>query len=250
MLKQIWLVHGDALRAAMIFPVLFLIPALVVFAQHAVEIKAGMYDSVVGAKAAADDQAGLLLGLVAVLTMCIPGYWFVRFLEFRDPGRAGRIEQPAFLLWLVLSGFQGAEWAWSQFGPSLGSLLGLTGKAELTAGLLGIGVWTLLFFFLIAWFVAWPLGNRAFGPIRSIRVMAGSFWRTLGYMIGGVVPLVVVSSGLGSLATNVAPAWLDWPLIALDALVVALLACTTAGSSYLAAQSAAQRKGVNLAGGD
>lgn len=248
MLKQIGSIYGDALRAARLLPLLFLIPALVEFAQHIVEIKAGMYDSVAGAKAAADDPNRLLSGFAKTLALALPGYWFVRFLAFGDPARARRIEQPAFLLWLVLFAIQGAQLALTLFGPSLGTLLGLTGKAQQAAGPLASGVWSLFTVYMIAWVVAWPLGNRAIGPLRSVRIMAGSFWRSIGYMIGGVLPLMVVHYGLGYLAIIFTPPWLDWPVLAIDALVVSWLACTMVGSGFLAAQHAAQRKNTSLAG--
>lgn len=248
MLKQIGSIHGDALRAAMLLPLLFLIPALVEFAQHVVEMKAGMYDSVAGAKAAAHDPMRLWFGFAKTLATILPTYWFIRFLAFRDPARARRIEWPAFPLWLVLFAFQGVQLALGLFGPPLGAVLGLSGKIGQAAGPLANGLWSLLAIYLMALVVAWPLGNRDIGPIRSIRIMAGSFWRTIGYMVGGVLPLMALHYGLGYLAIMATPAWLDWPVLALDALVVAWLACTMAGSGYLAAQHAAQRKGGNLAG--
>lgn len=246
MLEQIGSIYRDSWRAAALFPLLFLIPALIEFAQHVVEIKAGMYTGVAGAQAAADDPMRMISGFAKVLALGLPGYWFIRFLAFRDPARAARIEQPAFLLWLVLFALQGVQSAWSLFGPSLGMLLGLHGMAEQAAGPLASGLVTLLSVYLTAWIVAWPLGNRAIGPLRSIGIMSGSFWRTIGYMIGGVLPLMALHYGLGFLAIMLTPAWLDWPVLALDALVVALLACCMAGSIYLAADHAAQRKGVSL----
>lgn len=248
MLEQIGAVYRDGWRAAMLFPLLFLIPALAEFAQHVVEIKVGMYDSAAAAKAAAEDSNRLLFGFAKTLAIGLPGYWFIRFLAFRDPARAARIEQPAFLLWLVLFAIQGAQLAWSLFGSSLGALLGLAGKAEQAAGPLANVFWSLLAIYLSAWVIAWPLGNRMIGPVRSIGIMTGSFWRAIGYTIGGVLPLMIVHYGLGYLAIIFTPAWLDWPVLAVDALVVSWLSCTMAGSAYLAARHAAERKNVNLLG--
>ncbi len=248
MLAQIGSIYRDAWRAVAFFPLLFLIPALVEFAQHVVEIKAGMYASVAGAKAAADDPMRMIFGFAKVLALGLPGYWFIRFLAFRDPARAARIEQPAFLLWLALFALQGMQLAGALFGPSLGVLLGLNGVAEQAAGALASSLEALLSVYLTAWFVAWPLGNRAIGPLRSIGIMSGSFWRTIGYMLGGVLPLMAVHYGLGFLAIMFTPTWLDWPVLVLDALVAALLACTMAASAYLAARHAAERKGLSLRG--
>jgi hypothetical protein len=54
--------------------------------------------------------------------------------------------------------------------------------------------------------------------------------------------------GLSYAAIALTPTWLDWPVLIFDALVVGLLACTMAGSGYVAARSAAARKNVDLAG--
>jgi hypothetical protein len=83
------------------------------------------------------------------------------------------------------------------------------------------------------------------GPLRSFAVMAGSFWRSLGYLIAGALPLMVVHYALGYGAIG-RPEWLVWVMLAIDAMVVGLLALTMSGSGYLAGMRAAERKGVPL----
>lgn len=246
MLREIRELYSDSFRAAALFPVLFLIPALVEFAQHVVEMGAGMYTDIAGAKAAEADSQRLIFGYAKTIALGLPGYWFTRYLAFRDPARAQRIESPALGLWLVLFALQAAMLAWQLFGPGYGALLGLAGKdAQIAGGVVG-AVASLLGIYLTAWIVAWPLGNAAIGPLRSVRIMSGSFWRTIGYMVAGVLPLMAVHYGLGFLAIAVTPGWLDWPVLVLDALIVAWLACTMAGSNYLAAAHAARRKSAAL----
>ncbi len=239
-------VYANGLRAAWLFPLLFLIPAIVEFAQHVVELNGGMYHSVAAAKAAADDPGRMLSGFAKTLALGLPGYWFVRFLAFADTAKAARIERPAFGLWLILFAFNATLLAYQLFGPPLGSLMGLTGAAGHWFGPVLNGAWALAGIYLTAWFIAWPLGNRAIGPVQSVKVMTGSFWRTLGYVVACILPLMALHYGLGFLAIAVTPDWLDWPVLALDALIVSWLACTMAGSGYVAARHAALRHGVSL----
>lgn len=246
MWQDVKAVYLDTWRAALLLPIAFLIPALVEFVQHVVEMNAGMYESRAAAKLAADDSMRTILGYAKALAISVPTYWFVRWLAFCDPAKAVRIELPAFGLWLVLFAISAITLAMNMFSPPLGDLLGLTGPAGQSAGPLLNNLWSIIGIYLTAWAVAWPLGNRPIGPLRSIQVMAGSFWRTLAYTALCVLPLMGAHYGLGYLAILFAPNWLDWPILALDALVVAAMACAMAGASYIAARHAAQRKGISL----
>ena len=241
-------VYRHGLRAALLFPVLFLIPALVEFAQHVVELQLGMYEGIKQAKAVEGDQWRLGFGFAKVLAISIPQYWFIRWMGLADPGRAARVESPAFGLWLVISAFNTAQVAWTLFFPPLGEMLGLTGPIGKWIGPAISTAWTLIGVYLMAWVVAWPLGNRAIGPLRSFSVMSGSFWRTIGYMVACILPFMVLHYALGFLAITVTPAWLDGAVLAFDALVVALLACCMAGAGYIAAAHAAARNGIDLLG--
>lgn len=248
MWEDIRTVYREGLAAARLFPLLFLIPALAEFAQHVVEMNAGMYLSLAAAKASESDPQRMIFGFIKTVALLLPTYWFVRALTFSMDRRAARIEWPAFALWLAIFALNTALAAYTLFGPPLGAVLGLGGGVGKWAGPALSAVWTVIGIYLTAWYVAWPLGNAAIGPVRSIAIMNGSFWRTVGYMIAGVVPLMALHYGLGFLAIVVTPGWLDWAVLALDALVVSWLACTMAGSSYVAARAAAARKGVALTG--
>lgn len=246
MKNDIATIYRSAFAFAVACPLLFLIPVLVELAQHIVEWRAGMYDSIAGAKAAETDPLRLQFGFAKTLALLLPGYWFTRYilLDF-DARRAARIEWPAIGLWLALFALNGVQQWWTLFGPSLTGLMGLSGPAAQWTGyalaLLG-GVAGIYF---MAWTVAWTLGNAAIGPIRSVRIMAGSFWRTVVLMLAGVVPLMIVHYALG-FGAIFAPAALDWPLLLLDSLVVGLLALTMAGSTAVAARHAAAAKGRDL----
>lgn len=248
MLKDIKAVYAAAWQAMLAVPLLFLIPALVEFAQHVVEVRTGMYDSLAMAKQVENDPLRMIFGFAKTVALLLPTYWFVRFMAFGDTRRAVRPEAPAFALWLVLFVMNVAILAWQLFGPSLGSLLGLAGQAEKLAGPVLNAAWTIIGIYFTAWFIGWTLGNRAIGPVRSFAIMNGSFWRTVGYMLACILPLMAAHYALGILAIALTPGWLDWPVLAIDALVVGLLACCMAGAGYIAAASAAARKGVSLTG--
>jgi len=246
MWQDIRSVYQTAWRSAWSLPLLFLISPVVEIAQHVVELRAGMYDSLAGAKAAADAPLRMIFGFAKVIALTLPGYWLVRLMAFGDPERAARLERPAIFLWLVLFALGVAVQGYTLFGAPVGQVLGLSGQAATLAGPVLSGLWAIVSIYLTAWAVAWPLGNRAIGPIRSIGVMAGSFWRTLGYMVACILPLMTLHYGLSYAAIALTPSWLDWPMLIFDALVVGLLACTMAGSGYIAARSAAARRKVSL----
>lgn len=239
-------IYRSAWAFAFACPLLFLVPVLVELAQHVVEWQAGMYDGLAGAKAAEADPLRLQFGFAKTLALLLPGYWFTRYVLFDfDARRAARIAWPAIGLWLVLFALNGVQQWWALFGPSLTGLIGLSGPAAQWAGYALMLLGTVAGIYFTAWIAAWPLGNAAIGPIRSVRIMAGRFWRTVLLLLAGVLPLMILHYAL-SFGAIFAPAILDWPLLLLDALVVGLLALTMAGSNAVAARHAATVKGCDL----
>lgn len=236
--------YADSWAFALALPILFSIPVLVEFAQHVVEIDVGMYRR--GVEAAWGDQRRLTLGFAKTLAMILPGYWFVRYIAWaRDADRAKRIERPAATLFGVLFALQAAVQWLGLFGPPVAMVLGLGGELARYATLaVAIGA-SVIGIYLTAWFAAWPLGNARIGPLRSFAVMAGSFWRTVGYVLAGSLPLMALHYALGYGAIG-RPEWLVWIMMAIDALVVGFLALTVAGAGYLAAHRAAERNGISL----
>ena len=248
MWRDVKQLYADSAAFALALPVLFSIPVLLEFAQHAVEIDLGLYRDGLGAAAAAFDQRRLTLGFAKVLALLLPGYWFVRYMAWnRDATRAKRIEYPA----AALFGFQfclKAGWQWfALLGPPLGVMLGLSLRSAAYADLLAMVAASVGAVYLSALFVAWPLGNVRIGPIRSVSIMTGSFLRALVYLAAGSLPLMALHYGLGYGAIG-QPEWLVWLLMTLDALVVGFLALTGAGATYLAAAHAARRKNIALDG--
>lgn len=237
--------YADAGAFALALPVLFSIPVVIEFAQHVVEIRLGLYRTGLGGAAAAD-QRRLVLGFAKTLALLLPAYWFVRYMaSHRNAAYAKRIEHPATTLFAVQFLLRAlAQWL-ALFGPPMGILLGLDGRATGYASLIVAIGCSVIGIYFTAWFVAWPLGTVSIGPLRSITVIAGSFWRTVGYVLAGAVPLMLVHYALGYGAIGRSDV-IVWLMMTADALVVGFLALTMAGSSYLAAQRAAARSGVAL----
>lgn len=241
-------VYSNAGRFARVMPLIFLLPALPELMQHVAEVHLGMYASRAAAKAMAGSGLRLGFGYAKTLALLLPGYWFIRYLAWGDARRAARLERPAAALWLVLFAWNGFLQAWGLFGPSTGALLGFTGRTAVTVVAVGSLAMSVCGVYLTAWGVAWPLGNARIGPLQSAKLMVGSFWRTLGYLAACVLPLFVLHYALGLGAIG-RPAWLVWPMLVVDAGVVALFAHCLAGSSFVAARHAARRRGVSLDGG-
>jgi hypothetical protein len=160
MWQDIKLVYQTAWRSAFLLPLLFLIPCIVEMAQHVVELNAGMYDSLAGAKAAANDPTRMTFGFAKIMALSLPTYWFVRLMAFADPVRAARLELPAISLWLVLFALNLVPQAYTLFGTPIGQVLGLSGQAAQLAGPVLSGIWTIIFIYLFAWVIAWTLGNH------------------------------------------------------------------------------------------
>jgi hypothetical protein len=240
-------IYRDAGAFAVTFPLLFLIPVGVEMAQHVVELQAGMYVSEAGAKVAEADPLRLQFGFAKTLALLLPGYWFVRFIALGDRARAARIEWPAFGLWLVLFAFSAAQMWWGLFGPDLAELTGMKGQPAQAASIALQVFEFILAIYLTAWVVAWPLGNKQLGPLRSFALMQGSFWHAVGLMVTGMAPLMAVHYGLAIAAVVALPDGLDWLAMVIDSIVVGFLALTLAGSVAYAAIHAARRKGVDLA---
>lgn len=238
-------IYRQALAFAAALPLLFLVPVLAEAAQHIVEVRIGMYDGKAGAIAAANDMARMGWGFLKTLALLLPGYWFVRYMGFGgDARRARAVEMPAALLFLVIFAVQGSIQALTLFGPGM-QALGLEGST----GGVALGAMVLLQIvvsvYLSAWLIAWPLGNTSIGPVRSFGIMAGRFWRSVGYLLAGVIPLMVLHYALGLGAIG-RPTALVWAMLTLDTVVVGFLALTMMGSIFVAARHAAERKGVAL----
>jgi hypothetical protein len=241
--------YADSRAFALALPVLFSIPVLIEFGQHVVEIDLGFYrHGLIGA--AAYDQRLLTFAFAKMLAMLLPGYWFVRYMAWRrDVAQARRVDRPAAALFAVQFGLQAVAHWLTLFGPPIGVILGLDARGSNYATVVTVVGAAVIGIYLTAWLTAWPLGNARIGPLRSIALIAGSFWRTVAYVAAGTLPLMILHYALGVAAIG-RQDWIVWSIMTLDALVVGFLALTVAGANYLAAKRAADRSGIRLAGGE
>ena len=72
--------YRDSWKVALTFPLLFALPAAAEFAQHIVEYEIGMFASMAGMKAAADNGWRMGFGMVKILSLFLLGYWVSRAL--------------------------------------------------------------------------------------------------------------------------------------------------------------------------
>ncbi len=246
MKRDVMAIYQRAWAFALAMPLIFILPALPELAQHAVEAKLGMYASMTPFREFSASGARLGIGYLKTLALLLPGYWFVRYLAFGDVRRGVRLDRRAVGLCVPVFLFSGAEQALTLFAPPLHQLIGLVGKkpAAVADGSMHLAL-SCLGVYLTAWGVAAALGNARITPLRSLALMAGSFWRTIGYMLAGTLPLMVVHCALGIGAIG-CPGWLVTVMLALDGVVVAALAHTMTGAAFMAAREALEHKDVPL----
>ena len=240
-------IYSSAWRFAIVCPLLFLVPVLVEFVQHVMEMRAGMYTGIEQAQLVEADQTRLWFGFAKTLAILLPGYWFVRYVMFDgDAARARALEWPALGLFAVILAIEGAQSWVGLFAPSLAETIGLQGTAAIAFSVAEFLALQMLVIYLFAWSTAWPLGNSSIGPVRSVAIMHGSIGRAAVLMIAAVLPLFLLHFGISAVAIVSGGPASDWALMALDSVVVGFLALTMAGVAPYAARRAAERKGIDL----
>lgn len=230
----------------LVCPLLFLVPVLFEFVQHVAEIQIGMYVSADAFKLLANDEARQWTGLLKIIGIMLPGYWYVRYLGFNNSvTKARSIESPAIWLWLVILLYGFCFQLPVLFPEEIASLFAI----EQQTFMQGFGVFNLAFsilgIYLIGWSIAWPLGNSSIGWLRSIKLMHGHFFRAIVYTLSAVVVFMGIHYGLGYLAMGLAPS-VVWILMIIDSFVVGLLALNMFGAAFYAVRRAAEEKGVSL----
>lgn len=248
LISDIRSIYSWAWAFAFACPFLFFIPVLAEFAQHVVEMEGGMYSNPSGAAAFADDPLRMQFGFAKGVALLLPGYWFTRFVLFgNDAAAARRVEWPAVGLWSVIFLLGTGQLFWGLFGSPWSQLLGVNDNAMAGAINASVGlIASVLGIYLMAWGVAWALGNAAIGPLQSIRIMHGSFWRTVVLTIAGVLPLMALHYALGYAAIYFGASAFDWTLMIVDSVVPGFFALTVTGSSVAAVRHAAEKSGLSL----
>ena len=227
------------------FPLLFALPAAAEFAQHVAEHQTGMFASIEGMKAAADNGWRMGFGIVKILSLFLLVYWVSRALAALQGGplRVRGDARSALLFAPVL--------AWGM-GTGLLQLFGgdliarfVSGRATLIVG--GLFALALLVCdtYLVVWKVGASLGNARLTFIASFRIMNGNFWWSILFFLAMFLPLVVVHYALNLLAIGRAPT-LIWATLCVDALTVGYLGIVLAAATYAIASRATARKGEPL----
>lgn len=204
-------------------PLIALIPILAEFAQHVVEMQAGMYTGPEGASAAEDDPARMAFGFAKTLALALIGYWATRFYASRgDRAATRRIERRAVGLFAIVFALQ-----------ALLSALGLF----VFEGVMAIGffVFGLVFTPLLARFVAAaPLGVWI-GPAASIRQLFPQLPWAIAFNVVAWLPLMIVHYALGIGAVFVPGETAKWVMLIVDALVVGWLAALLVAITWVVA---------------
>lgn len=220
-------------------PMVAAIPVAAELMQHAGEMHIGMYNNVDMARQVEDHPLRTGLGLVKIGAILLTVFWMSRFLGFRRnvatvmqfDWLALRLFSAFFLIQLLLAVLQvlllpkTAGWA-------IGALVFGSVFNALTA----------------AWGAGSALGNIAMSFGASVRLMAGYLPRTIAFMLLAGLPLLVLHYVAGGLAIAAASIWTKWAILFLDSLLVGLLSAILAAAGYFAADHAAGKQGVSLAG--
>ncbi|MFA6123932.1 hypothetical protein [Sphingomonas sp.] len=238
-----WKAFKETYRGSIAFmiacPLLTMVPVVFEILQHIIEVKIGLYASVAAAKALEHDPWRMGFGMLKVAALTVPTYWIVRFLAWRDPMRAARLEMPAVRLFAVVLVVQLASAALQLFVlPRDGWLL-----------LVEFIVLQVLAVLLHPWFVAAALGNGAINPRRSVGIMARQTLWSFVFMLVAILPLMIPHYILGALAI-IGPKSLLGPVLVVDSVLVGWLSAIIVASGFTVATRAAAKQGVDLGIGD
>jgi len=221
--------RGFALFA--LAPLIIAIVTIPEFVQHTAEIRLGMFDDIETARGVANGAERWAFGYAKLAGLLIGMFGAARFWGLRDRG-AGRWWSPRDIVWMPLA----AGLVLFLFVPSLPDLihpwLPEWAYQTLYWGL-SLAVIPFLFVILGALF-----GDRSVGPFAN-------YWRDwrwvpllLLLLVAAYAPAMGVHYGLHRLAMGL-PRLAVWPIMAVDALVVALLA-SLAGAAFSVAYRAAR----------
>lgn len=227
--------YRDSIALFVACPLLALIPVAFEIAQHAVEVRIGMYDSVAMAQAVEHHPLRMGFGVLKVASLLLAGYWVPRFLAWRDPRRAGRLDPPAVRLFAGFFAFQLAIALVQLFVlPQTGAVLLVT--------FLGGQIVNVL---VVAWGIAAPLGNAVIGPRRSVAIMAPQLLWGVAFSLAAMLPLMIPHYAFAALAL-LGPRWALWPVMLIDSLLVGWLTAVLVAAAYHVALRGAERAGVTL----
>lgn len=246
MFKEVGEIYRGSWRFSLACPLLFAVPVIAEAVQHAAEWGIGMYASFAAAQALENDALRMATGFVKTLALALPGYWFLRYLAHGTSGAAARALDPRALR--LFAGVMAWGLIWSVVGLWGGAPFRAVGVDQATIFKLGAATFVALTAFeiyLSAWKTGAANGNAALGFGRSIGLVRGHFWWSLGAYVLTFLPLLVVhyALGLGAIGRSEPVAI---AMLVADCVVVGFLALTMIGSNFIIARRATAATGVDL----
>lgn len=246
MLREIGELYRSSWRFAVACPLLFAVPVIAEMVQHAAELHVGMYESFKAAEAVESDGLRMATGFAKTLALALPGYWFLRYLAHGMSGAAARTLEPRALR--LFAGVLAWGVAWSIVGLWGGAPLRAVGVGKDVIFGFGVATFlalTVLELYLAPWKTGAANGNAALGFRRSIGLVRGHFWWSLGTFVLAFLPLIVLHYALAIVAIG-RPEPVVIAILVGDSILVGFLALTMIGSSFLIARRATQAAGVAL----
>lgn len=237
-----WNSVKDAYRSGWAFmiacPLLFLVPVTVEMLQHAAEVWLGMYDSPAAAQATENHPLRLGFGMLKIAGLYIATYWATRFAasghDHEAPTRRDPVALRLFTVYLLV------QMLLSALGLYAGTFGGKAMAVETVLSLILAGI-------LLAWGTAASLGNPAVGPVQSIRIAGfhGLWLGIFGFI--ATLPLMFAHYAFAVMAQIMQQGRaILWAILALDSLVVGLLASVMGCLCWYLADWIARRRGVRL----
>lgn len=213
----------DGVRFARAVPAVFLVMAGWEFAQHVVEVRIGFFASADAAKAVGLDGTRLALGWVKMILVYVGEFLALRYLFWKDAGRALRPTSAAARRYAPYAVYSLIVFAFILYAGSFappGQMMNVRG----TIGTAQLFVEPLL----MLWVVAAATEGEVRGPLASARRMGVYYLYALPLYFLARVPVGAAHQLLHRFAMGRPPAML-WPLLVVDAVVVGLLIGIVAG---------------------
>jgi hypothetical protein len=225
-------IYGRVVPFACAVPLAFALPVVAEFAQHAVEIRGGMY---FGGMSPDGERLRLLFGGLKVLAIFALIIFAVRYWAFGgDIRRAARPTVSllkGIAIFILVQG--GGELLVMGLGRGIAMALGSDAElaARLTAMIVPLFGWLLFATLLYPWFVGLIVEDRSMTLSRSVRGIWGRLWTTFGLLLAAFLPAMILHYAFGYGAMD-RPTAVVWAMMAVDALLVGVLAVLLASAYF------------------
>jgi hypothetical protein len=186
----------------------------------------------------------LLFGALKVLAIVVTLLFALRYWRFDGDRR--RAARPSLAFFKGLGLFIFVQIGGEALVLGMGGLLAQTMGAEasrplrLALAILPLLLWLFFAGLLYPWFVGLLTEDEAMSLRRSVRGVAGQLWATFGTFLAGLLPLMLVHYALGYGAIG-QPEAIVWPMMIVDAGIVALLSVVLGSTYFTIYRRAAER---------